>query len=180
MLTGNVVREGDDLRITPQLIDVATNRILWKGTIDLKYDNLLAVQDNVAREIVKGLALNLTPSQSERLTANAPSNALAYEYYLRGVDLYARNEFPMAIKMLEKSVELDPNYARLGRKSEERTPRKPPLQFGGREQYTARPRLPMRRRCHLSRHNWKPASIWRTCSPIPDAWSRLCHCYAKP
>jgi DNA-binding winged helix-turn-helix (wHTH) protein/TolB-like protein len=135
LLTGNVVREGDDLRITPQLIDVATNRILWKGTIDLKYDNLLAVQDNVAREIVKGLALNLTPSQSERLTANAPSNALAYEYYLRGVDLYARNEFPMAIKMLEKSVALDPNYAPTWAQIGRAYTAQASLQFGGREQY---------------------------------------------
>lgn len=135
LLTGNVVREGDDLRITPQLIDVATNRILWKGTIDLKYDNLLAVQDNVAREIVKGLALNLTPSQSERLRANAPSNPLAYEYYLRGVDLYARNEFPMAIKMLEKSVELDPNYAPTWAQIGRAYTTHASFQFGGREQY---------------------------------------------
>ena len=135
LLTGNVVREGDDLRITPQLIDVATNRILWKGTIDLKYDNLLAVQDNVAREIVKGLALNLTPSQSERLTANAPSNPLAYEYYLRGVDLYARNEFPMAIKMLNKSVELDPNYAPTWAQIGRAYTTQASFQFGGREQY---------------------------------------------
>jgi DNA-binding winged helix-turn-helix (wHTH) protein/TolB-like protein len=135
LLTGNVVREGDDLRITPQLIDVATNRILWKGTIDLKYENLLEAQDNVSREIIKGLALNLTPSQSERLAANAPNNSLAYEYYLRGVDLYARNEFPMAIKMLEKSIELDPNYAPTWAQIGRAYTTQASFRFGGREQY---------------------------------------------
>jgi DNA-binding winged helix-turn-helix (wHTH) protein/TolB-like protein len=135
LLTGNVVRDGDNLRITPQLIDVKSNRILWKGTIDVKYDNLLTVQDKVAREIVKGLALNLTPSEAERLTANAPGNPLAYEYYLRGVDLYARDEFPLAIKMLEKSAAIDPNYAPTWAQIGTSYTTQGSLQFGGRELY---------------------------------------------
>lgn len=135
LLTGNVIREGDDLRITPQLIDVKSNRILWKGTIDLKYDNLLAVQDKVAQEILKGLALNLTPSEAERLRADAPSNSLAYEYYLRGVDLYSRGDFPMAIKMLEKSAEIDPNYALTWAQMGTSYTAQASLRFGGREQY---------------------------------------------
>lgn len=135
LLTGNVIREGDDLRITPQLIDVKSNRILWKGTIDLKYDNLLAVQDKVAQEILKGLALNLTLSEAERLRADAPSNSLAYEYYLRGVDLYSRGDFPMAIKMLEKSAEIDPNYALTWAQMGTSYTAQASLRFGGREQY---------------------------------------------
>src|SRR5581483_10276715 len=47
LLTGNFIREGDELRITYQLIDVKTNRILGRDIIDLKYDKLLTVQDKV-------------------------------------------------------------------------------------------------------------------------------------
>jgi DNA-binding winged helix-turn-helix (wHTH) protein/TolB-like protein/Tfp pilus assembly protein PilF len=111
LLTGNFIRDGNDLRITCQLIDVKTQNILWKGAFDLKYERLLTVQDNVAQEIIKDLELQLSPSEAERLKPDEPMDPLAYEYYLRGVDLYSRNDFPMAAKMLEKSAEIDPKYA---------------------------------------------------------------------
>jgi DNA-binding winged helix-turn-helix (wHTH) protein/TolB-like protein/Flp pilus assembly protein TadD len=134
LLTGNFTREGDNLRITPQLIDARTEEILWRGTIDLKYDHLLTVQDNVAQQIVKGLELSLSPSQAEKLKSDQPVDPVAYEYYLRGVDLYSRNDFPMAVQMLEKSAQIGPNYALtwalLGKSYEAAAS----LQFGGRQQ----------------------------------------------
>jgi len=135
LLASTFIREGDDLRITSQLIDVRTDKLLWKGAIDLKYEKLLTVQDNVAQQIVKGLELNLSPAEAEQLKAYAPVGAVAYEYYLRGVDLYSRNDFPMAIKMLEKSAEIEPNYAltwaHLGRSYTADAS----FELGGREQY---------------------------------------------
>jgi DNA-binding winged helix-turn-helix (wHTH) protein/TolB-like protein/tetratricopeptide (TPR) repeat protein len=137
LLTGNFIREGDDLRITSQLIDVKTENILWKGEFGLKYDRLLTVQDTVAEEIVKGLKLSLSPLEVERLKHDKPVDAAAYEYYLRGVDLYARNDFPMAIKMLEKSAEIDPSYAltwaHLGRAHTANAS----FELGGRDSYRA-------------------------------------------
>jgi DNA-binding winged helix-turn-helix (wHTH) protein/TolB-like protein/Flp pilus assembly protein TadD len=111
LLTGNFIHDGDDLRITSQLIDVKAENIIWKGTFDLKYDKLLTVQDSVAQQIIKGLELSLSPLEAQRLKSGKPADPLAYEYYLRGVDLYARNDFAMAIKMLQKSSEIDPKYA---------------------------------------------------------------------
>jgi DNA-binding winged helix-turn-helix (wHTH) protein/TolB-like protein len=135
LLASTFIREGDDLRITSQLIDVKTEKLLWKGTIDLKYEKLLTVQDNVSHQIVKGLELNLSPSEVERLRPYAPVGAVAYEYYLRGVDLYSRNDFPMAIKLLEKSAEIEPNYAltwaHLGRAYSAHAS----FELGGREHY---------------------------------------------
>ncbi len=135
LLTGTFLREGDDLRITSQLIDVKTQNLLWKGAFDLKYKKLLTVQDSVAREIIKGLELTLSPSETERLKRNEAVNPLAYEYYLRGIDLYSKNDFPVANNMLEKSAELAPNYAltwaNLGRSYTANAS----FQFGGGEQY---------------------------------------------
>jgi DNA-binding winged helix-turn-helix (wHTH) protein/TolB-like protein/Tfp pilus assembly protein PilF len=111
LLTGSYLREGEDLRITAQLIDVAPQKILWRNTFDLKFDKLLTVHDNVVRQIVRGLSLSLSPSEGERLKPDKPVDPLAYEYYLRGVDLYSRSDFPMAIRMLEKSTEIDGSYA---------------------------------------------------------------------
>jgi TolB-like protein/Tfp pilus assembly protein PilF len=111
LMTGSFIRDGNNLRITYQLVDVKTDKILGAGAIDLKYDNLLAVHDSVAEQIVAKLELNLSPAEAERIKPEAPINSVAYEYYLRGVDLHGQHKFPMAIKMLEKSTEIDPNYA---------------------------------------------------------------------
>jgi DNA-binding winged helix-turn-helix (wHTH) protein/TolB-like protein len=111
LLTGTFIRDGDDLRIACQLIDVKTENMLWKGAFDLKYDKLLTVQETVANQIIRGLKLTLSPSEVERLKTDETVSPIAYEFYLRGVDLYSKGEFPMAIKMLEKSTEIAPNYA---------------------------------------------------------------------
>jgi TolB-like protein len=135
VLTGNFVRDGQDLRITSQLIDVKTQSILWTRTFDLKYDRLLTVQDSVAREIIRGLKVSLSPQEAERLNRGKPVDPVAYEYYLRGVDLYSRNDFVMAIKMLEKSAEIDPAYAltwaNLGRAHTANAS----FELGGRDEY---------------------------------------------
>jgi len=135
LLTANFVREGDRLRLTPQLIDSRTQKILWRETLDFRYENLLTVQDEVAVKIVDGLAVHLSPSEAQRLKADVPVSPIAYEYYLRGIDLYSRNDFLTAIKMLEKSAEIDPKYpltwAHLGKAYQANAS----FNFGGQNQY---------------------------------------------
>jgi len=111
LLIGTYLREGEDLRIACQLIDVKSDDILWRGVFDLKYDKLLTVQDEVALKTVQGLELTLPGPEAGKLKTNPNVNPAAYEYYLRGVDLYAKGDFPLAIKMLEKSTELAPQFA---------------------------------------------------------------------
>ena len=111
LLIGTFLREGEDLRIACQLIDVKTDDILWRGVFDLKYDKLLTVQDEVAQKTVQGLELTLTGPEAGKLRTNPNVSPTAYEYYLRGVDLYSKGDFPLAIKMLEKSTELAPQFA---------------------------------------------------------------------
>ncbi len=135
LLTGNFIRDGDDLRITCQLVDARSQTILWKGAIDLKYDKLLSVHDTVAQEIVKGLELNLSPSEAAHLEPDQPVTAAAYEYYLRGVDFYWRHEFPLAIKMLEKSTAIDPNYALVWAYLGASYTSDAAFELGGRDQY---------------------------------------------
>lgn len=79
--------------------------------VDLKYDDLLRVQDTVVAQIIQKLEVSLSQSEAERIKPEPPINPLAYEYYLRGVDLHSQNKFPIAITMLDKSTDLDPNYA---------------------------------------------------------------------
>jgi TolB-like protein/Tfp pilus assembly protein PilF len=135
LLTGGFIRDGSRLRITYQLIDVRAYKILYTDSIDLTYDELLTVHDNVSRQIIKALRLSLSPSEAERIRPDAPVNPLAYEYYLRGVDLLGSHNFPLAVRMLEKSVEIDPKYpltwAYLGQSYTSDAA----FELGGREQY---------------------------------------------
>ncbi|HEY0385229.1 MAG TPA: tetratricopeptide repeat protein, partial [Pyrinomonadaceae bacterium] len=135
LLTGGFVKEGDALRITAQLVDVSTNEIIWRDTMDLKYENLLSVQDRVAQKIIDGLQLKLSPAESQRLKLDVPQSPLAYEYYLRGVDLYSTSQFQLAREMLEKSVEIAPNYAPAWAHLGTTYAASASFQFGGREFY---------------------------------------------
>jgi hypothetical protein len=87
------MKDGEQLRITTQLIDVKPDKILWREAIDLKYDKLLTVQDRVSQQIIKGLELNLSPAEVANIKPEKPISTAAYEYYLRGIDLYSLNEF---------------------------------------------------------------------------------------
>jgi tetratricopeptide (TPR) repeat protein len=79
--------------------------------LNTKYEKLLTVQDQVAQNIIDRLQLELTAAEAERLDQKATENSFAYEYFLRGADMYSKNEFLEAVPMLERAVELDPNFA---------------------------------------------------------------------
>ena len=135
LLTGTFLRDGDDLRITAQLIDVKPDKILWGEAIDMKYDKLLTVQDQVAQQIIKQLELKLSPAEAANLKPEKPINNTAYENYLRGIDYYSLNDFPAAIAALEKATALEPNYAPAWASLGRAYTTSASLQFGGREQY---------------------------------------------
>jgi tetratricopeptide (TPR) repeat protein len=135
LLTGTFIHEGDDLRITYQLVDVKTDKILGRDLIDLKYDRLITAQDLVAQRIIQGMALNLPHSEAAQLRSAGSLNPIAYEYFLRGVDRLAAHDFPTAVEMLDRSTQIDPGYAPawayLGQAYNSRAS----FQLGGREQY---------------------------------------------
>jgi DNA-binding winged helix-turn-helix (wHTH) protein/TolB-like protein/Tfp pilus assembly protein PilF len=135
LLTGSFIRDGNNLRITYQLVDAKTEKILGQGIIDLKYDNLLAVQDKVTGQLISKLQLNLSPVETEHLKPEASISPLAYEYFLQGLDLYGQHKFPLAIKMFEKTTEIDPNYAPAWAYLGASYNSDAAFELGGREQY---------------------------------------------
>ncbi len=110
ILTGNYLKEGDRLRVSAELIEVARNEVVWRDTFDLPYDRLLTVQDRVAENVARGLQLRILPQEAAQLQKTVPRNPLAYEYYLRS-QTGIPNDYVFPIQMLERSVSLDSNYA---------------------------------------------------------------------
>jgi adenylate cyclase len=111
---GSVRRFQESVRITVQLVDVATNRQLWGNTYKGKLDDIFDIQEQVAQQIVEALKLKLSFSEKVSLTKRQTVNAQAYDLYLRGQEhLYrlTKRSSEYAIQLFEKAIELDPRFA---------------------------------------------------------------------
>ena len=114
VLEGAVLRSGDRVRITAQLIDARTDRHLWAQDYERDLDNVLSLQDNVARDIASQIRIKLTPQEKALLAQSQPLNREAYEAYARGRNEYSRWSRQGSVRAAEyfkKAVEKDPNYA---------------------------------------------------------------------
>ena len=114
ILTGRVVQRGNDLTVYIELVDAATENILWKADYNRPMTNLVALQSEIARDVSNKMQLKLSGADKQKLAKNYTENAEAYKLYLQG-RFYAGKR---TNKDLEKSVEyfnqataLDPNYA---------------------------------------------------------------------
>lgn len=112
IVSGTFIKEGSEVRIHAQLIDVPSNAVLWSDMIQVRSENLLSLQDLITKQIVRELQLHLTQEEQERLRRDTPRNAQGYESFIRSRGLGLRTEeSERAIALLEKSVALDPGYA---------------------------------------------------------------------
>jgi len=168
LLTGTYLHEGDDLRLSVQLVESNSQRMLWSDTINLKYLNLMTIQDRVARRSC-GLQVPLSAPEAARMSQQRSAKADAYEEYLRGVDFYAMNRFEQSIQSLERSAKLDPEYPQTWTMLGRAYTTNASLQFGG-PGTTKRRDLPTKMRCASIRPRSSPASTWRTCSRTRGTW----------
>ncbi len=114
VLEGSVRRAGDRIRINAQLIDGTTAGHLWAEHYDRDLKDVFAVQDEVTRHIVDALQVTLTREEHDRLAHKDTENLEAYDYVLRGKDLWLRFDRAanaQAREMYGKAIELDPDYA---------------------------------------------------------------------
>jgi len=122
MLEGSVRKAASRVRVTAQLIDTTTGYHLWAERYDRELEDIFAVQDEVTRCIVSALQVKLTTGEHSRLGRPPTTNLEAYEYFLRGLEAFARRTPDMnalAKQMFEQAIQLDPSFAaahaRLGR-----------------------------------------------------------------
>lgn len=120
IVTGTLLRASDEVRVTTQLVDASAGTLLASHTAQTSLGNLFRVQDEFTERIVASLALPLTAGEQQTLHRDVPSNAMAYEFFLRGNQLsYDAKQWSIARDLYLRSVEEDPAYApawaRLGR-----------------------------------------------------------------
>ncbi|WP_353646677.1 adenylate/guanylate cyclase domain-containing protein [Mesorhizobium sp. WSM2239] len=114
VLEGSVRKSGNRVRITAQLIDATTGGHLWAERFDRDLTDIFAVQDDVTQQIVDALALSLTEGDRQRLATEHTGNVEAYDYFLRGRELWHRltKETNIAAReLLQRAIELDTKFA---------------------------------------------------------------------
>src|SRR5713226_4497021 len=112
VVEGAVLREGNQVRITVQLIRADTDRHVWAESYQRQMIDILTLQDEVALGVAHAIKLQLSPG-TRQSTPPKPVNTEAYEAYLKGrYFLQKRDEsFLRAKDYLQQAIQLDPTYA---------------------------------------------------------------------
>jgi adenylate cyclase len=115
VVEGSVRKAGDRVRITAQLIDVATGHHLWADRYDRELKDIFDLQDDVRQKIVTALALQLSVGEREQLSKRPTSNVAAYDLWARGLEqmnTFTREGVYESRRLFEQAVALDPGFAR--------------------------------------------------------------------
>ena len=114
VLAGSIRRGGNRLRITAQLVDAASDSLLWSERYDREMADVFAVQDEIARKIAEALRVTLSPQEQEAIAVKPTANLQAYDLYLRGRSYarrHTRQDLEFALQMFENAVSLDHEFA---------------------------------------------------------------------
>jgi serine/threonine protein kinase len=112
IVTGHYMKEGDQLQITLEAVDVENNRTLWRDTLNVAAPDMIAMRGQINAKVRQGLVPALGAGADSAESGTRPKNEEAYDLYLRSVSV-PHDPAPNkdAIAMLERAVGLDPTYA---------------------------------------------------------------------
>jgi TolB-like protein len=114
MVEGTVLRSGDRVRISVQLIDASTDTHLWAETYERALQDVLTLQAEVARAIATEIQVKLTPQEQAQLRPTRRVDAEGYELYLKGRYHWNKRSLEGLTKGAEyfqKAIDRDPTYA---------------------------------------------------------------------
>jgi TolB-like protein/predicted Ser/Thr protein kinase len=111
VIEGSVLRSGDHVRITAQLIQAATDTHLWARSYERDLRDVLALQDEVARAIAGEVKVKLTPREQTRLARARPVNPETHEAYLKAMFYFYKKTpdgFARGLALLQQAIDKDP------------------------------------------------------------------------
>ena len=114
LLDGTIQRNGERIRLTVQLVDVASGTCVWSGKFDQSFGELFAVQDLISQEVADALALELRGDLRPARSTDTHDLA-AYQAYLMGFffsNKRTRDALTKAINYFREAIDIDPKYAR--------------------------------------------------------------------
>jgi tetratricopeptide (TPR) repeat protein len=114
VLEGSVQVVGDRLRMTARLSNVADGYQLWSESYERGFEDVFAVQDDIAQEIVKALKIKLMGEEEAQIVKHYTDNREAYDFYIKGLYFWnkrGKKNLDKAIEYFQEAIEKDPNYA---------------------------------------------------------------------
>ena len=112
IVTGHYMREGNQLQVTLEAVDVENNRTMWRDTLNVGALDMISMRSQITAKVREGLVPALGAAMSSAEAGTRPKNEEAYDLYLRSVSV-PHDPAPNkeAIVMLERAVGMDPSYA---------------------------------------------------------------------
>ncbi len=113
LLAGSVRKSGDRLRVTVELVDVATGYHRWSRRFDRKLDDVFAIQDEIATSVAASLRGRVLNRQEKQALLRPQTRAEAYDYYLRArqlLPLRSHAELERSGELFARAIELDASY----------------------------------------------------------------------
>ncbi len=111
VVEGGVLRDGDQVRISAQLIDARTDRPIWAQTYVRDLTGVLAWQGDVAQTIADQIQISVTPQEQALLARRRPVDPATQDLYLHGVLLRNQADCEHAIDYFDRAIDGDPGYA---------------------------------------------------------------------
>ena len=111
---GRVTQRGDALNISTELIDARDGSHMWGQQYDRKVADMVALREEIAREMASALRMRLTGAEEKRLTKSYTANPEAYQDYLKGHYWWNKRTeegFHKGIEYFQQAIAKDPNYA---------------------------------------------------------------------
>jgi len=119
VLEGSVRKAGGRVRISAQLVEVASGNHIWAERYDRDSSDIFALQDEISEAIVKALKLRLLPEEKKAIVRRGTDNADAHDLYLMARQIYVTNQEADArsaqaiVRLCTRATEIDPNYAQV-------------------------------------------------------------------
>lgn len=114
ILSGSVMREGNQVRVNVTLVDADTEQLLWTESFTREFDGLISMQNEVASAVAREVKVQLTPDEERQLALTDGPDSATYEAYLKGMfQLHkgSRRGYRRAIEIFTEAVENDPTSA---------------------------------------------------------------------
>ncbi|MHC4703528.1 MAG: hypothetical protein ACYTFQ_23425 [Planctomycetota bacterium] len=114
VVEGSVLKVGDDVRITVQLIDGRIDTHLWSDNYTATLTNILALQSEVTLAITREIEVAVTPEEERRIKQRKAVNPKAHEAYLKGIFFFEKKteeSFRTSADYFNQAIEIEPNYA---------------------------------------------------------------------
>src|SRR5687767_3969107 len=114
ILNGTVVQRGSEMSLHVELIDTATETLLWSANYTRPVANLVALQSEITRDVVDKLKIKLSGADAQKLAKKYTENGEAYRLYLHGRYLWNKQtnkDIEKSIEYFQRAIAIDANYA---------------------------------------------------------------------